>query len=173
MKAIERAIERGYEALDGDQSGVTGRYRDRHETESACILTITSVEQASRVVAWIDDRIKGKTIVEVGAGVGIFALALAKRAAHVYAIESDPCWTWAFVQHLYETKPSNLTWIFGQAEELRGRIGGDIAIVLTRSGIPRMRKIARFFAPEVIMLYQDYWKKDADEMRGRLDEGES
>ena len=87
---------------------------------------------------------------EVGAGVGVLAVEMAATAKHVYAIEIDPAWTYAFMRHLYAAKPVNLTWIFGRAEDVAEWLRADVAIVVTRSGQTRMREVALRMAPKVL-----------------------
>ena len=95
-------------------------------------------------------------VVEIGAGVGVLALELAKYAAHVYAIEADPVWSFAFARHLYSVKPPNLTWIMDRAENLVNVISGSVVIVVTGSDEEALRELAGQFGPEVIMPWQDW-----------------
>ncbi len=125
-------------------------YDQRHGVRSLTILTICSPEEAWAVVLPFQEQIRDKVVVEIGAGVGFAALEMAKYAKTVYAIEADPAWSWAFTRNLYKTKPSNLTWIFGSAQEMMGKIKADVAVVFTRSDQEGMAALAKQFAPEVI-----------------------
>jgi SAM-dependent methyltransferase len=144
----EATIERIYERNDGDES--IEQYHERHGVKSMLILTVTSYYNAFQEVERFWPRIKDKTVVEIGAGVGMLSLHMAKFAKRVFAIEADPSWSSVFVDVLYGLKPPNLTFIFGSAEELIGLIRADVAVVYTRSDIEGMTALARRFAPEVI-----------------------
>jgi predicted O-methyltransferase YrrM len=151
--AMEADIERVYEALEGGDA--VEEYHDAHGVRSMTVLTITNESEAVRRVRAFRDRIAGKIVVEIGSGVGLAALEMARYAERVYAIEADPAWSWVFVRHLYRAKPANLTWVFGGAESVAGLIKADVAVVFTHSDRDGMRAMAERFAPEVIMGYSD------------------
>jgi hypothetical protein len=131
-------------------------YDEKHGIGSKHFLTMTKSEDTDWIMARIKDRIAGKIVVEIGAGVGIMALELAEYAKKIYAIEADPAWSWAFMRHLYSTKPTNLTWILDSAVNLVDVIYADVAIVVTGSDELYLRELAGKFAPEVIMPWQDW-----------------
>lgn len=141
-----------YEQMDG--SPVLEEYHQRHGTESACILTIYDDASAADVVEFLRPRIEGKVVVEIGAGIGLLACHLAGVARRVYANEVDPAWTSCFVAVLYHQKPTNLTFIFGAAEEAPP-IVADVAQFCTLSGQAAMYRAAARFAPTIIDVYAE------------------
>lgn len=155
-----RLIDCVYESLEGNLDAK--EYNDRHGIRSAHILTITSPTKAELHAAQLTDRIVGKTVIEVGAGVGYLAMAMAKYAHKVFAIEADPAWSWVYMTGLYRQKPANLTWIFGAAEEMVGILHGDVAVVVTRSGIASMQAVAGRLANEVITILREVKDDDDD-----------
>ena len=150
-KDIELCINAIYDTMH-EEIDIVQDYHDRHNTPSCVILTIATLSAARAEVEAIRDQIEGKTIIEIGAGVGLLAVAMSRYAKRVYAIEVDPAWSWTFIRHIYRRKPPHLTFIFGLAEEMVGAIKGDVAVIRTRSGYDEMRKIAGEFAPEIIEL---------------------
>lgn len=148
---VSAGIDAIYEAQEGSVS--LEEYHARHMTSSLGVLTVLSEYDARQIVKPLRRDILGKTVVEIGAGVGYCALMLARYATKVYAIESDPAWSWMFTHHLYERKPSHLTWIFGRAEEVADSLRADVAIIVTRSGHAEMQAVARRMAPRVIDVY--------------------
>lgn len=110
--------------------------------------------------AWILDkireRIEGRTVVEIGAGIGVLAVEMAKVAKHVYAIEAYPAWGEIFARHLLKRKTANLTFIIDAAENLTELIKADVAVCVTGSDDVWLRSVCGWFAPEVIMPWQDY-----------------
>lgn len=127
-------------------------YHRRHDTQSQLVLTCTTQDDAETIAKELLPHIQGKRVIEIGAGVGLVAIEIAKYAEHVIAIESDPGWSWAFTKYLWAHKPANLSWIFGRAEDFIGMIRADVAIIITHSGRERMIKIAYQMAPRVIAL---------------------
>jgi precorrin-6B methylase 2 len=129
-------------------------FHDRHGLQSACILTVTTDEQADAIASWLAPRIAGKVVVEIGAGIGLLACHMAQYAKKVYAIEMDPAWTSVFVWQMYAKKPANLTFIFGKAEEAPP-IAADVALFCTHSGHSMFWMAASRFAPTVIDVYTE------------------
>ena len=146
-------IDMAYDTLEGCEDLM--KYHERHGIPSLLILTQHDPRTAVQSVAAFKDKIIGKTVVEIGAGVGYLALEMARYATRVFAIEADPAWSWVFTRALYAHKPENLTWIFGTAESVADFIKADIAVVFTRSGIPGMKQVAAKMAPVVIMPLQE------------------
>lgn len=128
----------------------------RTGTRSKHYLTMLSREDTDWIIVHLRDRIRGKDVLEIGAGVGVLACELAKHARRVFAVEADPGWNWAFARHLYRHKPDNLTWIFDRAQALIGLIHVDVAVVVTGSDSENLRVLATHFAPEVILPWQDW-----------------
>ena len=144
----ERLIETVYESNEG--SDLVMSYMDRHGVNSLCVLTVDSYRDALQEIEKLWPRIKGKIVVEIGAGVGMLAIQMAKFAKRVYAIEADPAWAWVFTDALYAVKPANLTYIFGRAQEMVGILKADVAVIYTNSDVGGMAKLASEFAPAVI-----------------------
>lgn len=142
-------IDKIYELQDGSEK--VQSFVDRHDIASFGILTVLNEQDARECVMPFLDEIGGKTVVEIGAGVGYLALELARWAKRVYAIESDPAWTWTFTKHLYLRKPKNLTWIFGTAESVAPMIRADVAVIRTRSGVREMVAVAGKMAPRIVL----------------------
>jgi hypothetical protein len=129
------------------------KYEARHGVEAASVLTIMDDDDASHVADCLADQIRGKVVVEIGGGNGRLALHLGRYASHVYCIEVNPAWAWAFVELLFKTKRSNVSFLFGSADEFIGRIRGDVALFCTQSDVAGLRHIAAQFAPVVIDVY--------------------
>jgi tRNA G37 N-methylase Trm5 len=142
-------IDMVYDALEGCEDLL--RYHNEHGTPSLLILTQFNPGVAREAARLLRPDIEGKRVVEVGAGVGLLAIEMAKVAASVVAIEVDPAWSWVFTRSLYRHKPPNLTWIFGTAESVAEWVRGDVAVVFTRSGQREMEAVARRMAPKVLM----------------------
>lgn len=123
---------------------------------------------ATDVLASRRPALKDMTIIEIGAGIGHFAVELAQVCKHVFAIEADPVFSQTFARSLYADmpKPSNLTWIFDTATPEMSRMGGgwlpagDLVIVVTGSDEVNLRKLAEHFVHpiwgEVVMPWQDW-----------------
>lgn len=149
---LKTVLETWYQQMDGNQ--IAEDYHLRHGTESACILTNYDDEHAALVADFLRERIAGKIVVEVGAGIGLLACHLAADAKRVYAIEVDPAWSGTFIWCLYHRKPANLTFIFGKAEEAPP-IAADVALFCTHSGRESLYRAATRFAPMVIDVYAE------------------
>lgn len=147
--SIESAIERIYATFDGP--GEHFDYHQRHATASLNVLTVRSTEEAAEVVKPFVDSIRGKTVIELGAGVGFLSMELARHAAQVWAIEADPAWSWTFTRFLYKVKPRNLSWIFGSAETVCNWLRADVAVIRTRSGVQQMVSIAERTAETIVL----------------------
>ena len=140
-EATSDRIDFAYSDLEGVEDLIA--YHARHGTPSIQILTQHNPHAARETGDKLAEWIRGKDVIEIGAGVGFLALELARHAKSVIAIESDPAWSWVFTRSLYRHKPKNLTWIFGSAETVAGQIRGDICLILTRSGPEQMREIGK------------------------------
>jgi hypothetical protein len=147
-QALHATIEGIYDTQEGSEE--VEDFERRHEIRSLGILTVLNAHEAEVEVVRMAPWITGKRVVEIGAGVGLLAVALARVARSVVAIEVDLAWSWTFVEHLYRAKPPNLTWVFGRAEEVAGWLRADVAIVYTRSDVEGMRTLAGKFAPLVL-----------------------
>lgn len=156
------AIEAVYEAMhcNPDLAAMHEAYCKRHGVNSASILTVTDDEVASMVAGVLEERIKGKTVIEIGGGIGILAFHLSIEAKQVICIEADPFWTDIYLALLHGQKPKNVTFIFGAADEVAGMIKGDVSLFCTHSDHHGMGKLAAKFAPKVIDVYKDILGKD-------------
>ena len=148
---IKGEINRIYECLEGNKD--VEDFMDRHNIKSLGILTICEPKRAIEAIDIFGDSLRDKVVVEIGAGVGVAAIELAKVAKHVYAIEADPAWSWVFTRFLYQKKPPNLTWIFGCAEDMIGKIKADTAIIFTHSAKQHLQQLGLSFAPKSILAY--------------------
>ena len=143
-----------------DDSDLLHAYTQRHGLESAGILTITDDATAALVAAHLAPRIEGKTVIEVGGGIGLLALHLGQYAKRVYCIEANPVWASSFLRALLAHKPPNVSYLFGTAQEFAGQIRGDVALFCSHSGIASLRTVARQFAREVIDVYGELMATD-------------
>lgn len=148
MNNVSLAIDRIYETLDGSRA--VSEFIDRHGIASLNVLTVLNADDARNVVAQFAGELPGRRVVEIGSGVGYLALELAKHAKSVVAIESDPAWSWIFTKFLYRAKPPNLTWIFGQSEEID--LIADVAVISSRSGLAEMIAQGRRLAPVIVLI---------------------
>lgn len=140
-----------YEAMEGSE--MAEEYSDRHGIDSIAVLTIYNAEMAELVSRSLASRIEGKTVVEIGGGIGLLAFHLGNYAKRVYCIEANPAWAWAFLGCLYESKPKNVSYLFGAADEFVGDIKADVALFCTHSGVTAMKEVGLKFAPVVIDVY--------------------
>lgn len=98
-------------------------------------------------------QIAGKTAVEIGGGIGLLALHMGHIAKRVYCIEANPMWSWCFASVLLQSKPKNVSFLFGAADEFVGAIKADVAVFCTHSDVTGMGLVAAQFAPVVIDVY--------------------
>ncbi|MCA1398665.1 hypothetical protein [Bradyrhizobium sp. BRP56] len=140
-----------YNQFEGSQEMT--EYRDRHNINSAAVLTVIDDETAAALVEHLKPRIEGKTVVEIGGGIGLLSLHIARVAKRVYCFEANPLWSWTFAKVLLSQKPKNVSFIFGAADEFVGSIKADVAVLATHSDIAGMRLVGQQFAPTVIDVY--------------------
>ena len=151
MTEINRMIQTVYEAMEG--SDASNSYSERHGIASAAVLTVTSDDEAGAIAERLAPRIEGKTVIEIGGGIGLLALHMGMIAKRVYCIEANPMWSWCFAGVLLQNKPRNVSFLFGSADEFVGSIKGDVAIYCTHSDVVGMGLVAAQFAPTVIDVY--------------------
>lgn len=151
MSQIDAMISHVYEAFEG--SPLLAEYSARHGVESAGVLTVTDDEHASLIASYLAPRIEGKTVIEIGGGLGLLALHLGLYATRVYCIEANPIWASCFLAVLLAQKPKHVSYLFGAADEFAGQIHGDVALFCTHSGVKSFRAAAAPFAPVVIDVY--------------------
>jgi hypothetical protein len=152
-REIERDLEKVYEAMEGSE--MLEQYCERHGINSAGVLTIYDDDTASTVAEYLAPHIEGRTVVEIGGGIGLLAFHLGLYAKRVYCIEADPNWSWVFAGVLLERKPVNVSYLFGAAQEFVGQIHGDVALFCTHSDAAGMRAVGEKFAPQVIDVYAE------------------
>lgn len=156
MTELSRTLDAIYEALEGSET--TRDYSERHGIASAAILTVLDDETAGLIAEHLAPRIEGKTVVEIGGGIGLLALHLGLHAKRVYCIEANPMWSWVFAGSLLAQKPKNVSFLFGSADEFLGVVKGDVAIYCTHSDVKGMGLVAAQFAPMVIDVYGELIK---------------
>lgn len=161
---VKAVLDHYYTEAEG--SPMVENYHARHGTKTAGILTVFDDEHAALIVDYLRDRIEGKIVVEVGAGIGLLACHLATVARRVYAIEVDPAWTSTFLACLYAHKPPNLTFIFGRAEDAPPLVA-DVALFCTLSGHEALYRAASRFAPVVIDVYAELAGSGSSHRRDR------
>ncbi|WBU27620.1 hypothetical protein OOZ54_13200 [Rhodopseudomonas palustris] len=134
-------------------NGSAHLYFERHGIAAAPILTVTDDENADAIAGYLRPRIEGKTVVEIGGGLGLLSLHMGLIAQRVFCIEANPIWSVLFTEVLFRTKPRNVSYLFGTADEFVGSIRGDVAVICTHSDVPGMSLVAAQFAPTVIDVY--------------------
>lgn len=153
LDEIKKMLERIYEHMEGSETMMS--YSERHGVKSAAILTVHTDETAGAIAQYLAPRIEGRTVVEIGGGIGLLAFHLASYAKRVYCIEANPMWSWTFAALLLAHKPKNVSYLFGAADEFVGRIKGNVALFCTHSDAAGMRKVGERFAPLVIDVYSE------------------
>jgi predicted RNA methylase len=148
---LQRLLSGVYEKMEG--SGPSLKFSERHNINSAAILTVIDDETADALVEHLADRIAGKTVVEIGGGIGLLSLHMGHVAKRVYCIEANPMWSWTFAQVLLHQKPKNVSFLFGSADEFVGMVRADVAVICTHSDVQGMRLVAAQFAPVVVDVY--------------------
>lgn len=142
-----------YNDMEGSEASVD--FSERHNINSAAVLTMTDDETASLMAEYLAPRITGKTVVEIGGGIGLLAMHMGHIAKRIYCIEANPIWSSVFIAMLLNHKPKNVSFLFGAADEFVGTIKGDVAIYLTHSDVKGMGLVAAQFAPIVIDVYSE------------------
>ena len=151
MSELDEMVGRIYNAFEGSE--ILQRYMERHGINSAGVPTVLDDNHAMLIAERLRPRIEGKTVVEIGGGLGLLALHMGHVAKRVYCIEASPLWASSFVAALLEQKPRNVSYLFGAADEFLGAIKGEVAIYCTHSDVRGMRLVAQQFAPVVIDVY--------------------
>lgn len=142
-----------YNRMEGSEASM--EYSERHNINSAAVLTVIDDETASLIAERLADRIAGKTVVEIGGGIGLLSLHMGHIAKRVYCIEANPMWSWAFALVLLKRKLKNVSFLFGAADEFVGMIKADVAVYCTHSDVTGMGLVAKQFAPVVIDFYSE------------------
>lgn len=160
MTELSRMMDTIYSAMEGSETSQA--YSERHGINAQAVLTIMDDETAGTIAEHLAPRIEGKTVVEVGGGIGLLALHLGTIAKRVYCIEANPMWSWVFAGTLLHQKPRNVSYLFGAADEFVGMIRADVALYCTHSDVRGMGLIASQFAPVVIDVYGEIIKGAPD-----------
>ncbi|OWK39473.1 hypothetical protein [Fimbriiglobus ruber] len=147
-KSIKELLDEHYNAFEGCEA--LHEYTQRHNVQSQAVLTIDTEERAFLMSEYLRPQIEGKTVVEIGGGIGLLAMYMGQIAKRVYCIEANPVWSSVFLACLIKDKPRNVSFLFGAADEFIGDISGDVALFLTHSGVNSMKLVAANFAPIVI-----------------------
>src|SRR6185312_11847384 len=116
--SLSNMLDRVYEAYEGSE--MLDAYLRRHGVNSLGVLTVYDDETASTIAEYLADRISGRTVIEIGGGIGLLAFHLGLHAKRVYCIEADPNWSWTFAACLMDRKPKNVSYLFGAADEFVG-----------------------------------------------------
>lgn len=153
VPSLAKMFSEVYNVMEGCDASLG--YSERHNINSAAVLTVIDDETAHLIVERISDRIAGKTVVEIGGGIGLLALHMGQVAKRVYCIEANPMWSWSFANVLLKQKPKNVSFLFGSADEFIGTIKADVAVFCTHSDIDGMRLVGSQFAPTVIDFYSE------------------
>lgn len=148
---MKELLDRIYNLMEGSE--MSGAYSERHGIRSLAVLTVLSDEEAHLIVDWLADRIEGKTVVEIGGGIGLLSMHMGALAKRVYCIEANPMWSWTFAEVLLAQKPRNVSFLFGAADEFVGMIKADVAVICTHSDVQGMKIVAAQFAHDVIDVY--------------------
>lgn len=166
---ISGLLDEVYSAYEGSKK--MADFSERHGIVSAAVLTVFDDDHASLIAEHLRPRIEGKTVVEIGGGIGLLALHMGLVAKRVYCIEANPMWSWIFAGVLLEKKPKNVSFLFGVADEFLGMIRADVAVYCSHSDITGMGLVAAQFAPEVIDIYGELIRdqpEQFDETASRL-----
>jgi hypothetical protein len=166
LPTTKEILDAAYEAHAGSEAAFD--YSRRHGIVSAAILTVYDDATAATVALSLAPRITGKTVVEVGGGIGLLALHMGLYAKQVFCIEANPIWSSCFLAALIEQKPKNVSYLFGAADEFAGLIHADVALFCTHSGVSAMRATAAMFAPVVIDVWGEALKEKDWEGLGAL-----
>lgn len=156
MSQFSRDLDAVYSAMEGSDASID--YSIRHGIASAACLTVVDDETAGLIAEHLAPRIEGKTVVEIGGGIGLLGLHMGAIAKRVYCIEANPMWAWTFAGVLLRQKPKNVSYLFGAADEFLGAIKADVAVYCTHSDVKGMGLVAAQFAPIVIDVYGEIIK---------------
>jgi|SRR6185312_5522608 len=161
--ALSFILDQVYRTYESSKS--LNAYLQRHNINSLQVLTVYDDETASTIAAYLAPRITGRTVIEIGGGIGLLAFHLGLYAKRVYCIEADPNWSWTFVACLLDRKPKNVSYLFGAADEFIGQIHGDIAVFCTHSDAAGMREIGYKFSQNVIDIYSEVVEPHWNQLR--------
>ncbi len=161
MSEFDRIFGEIYNAFEGNE--MAKAYAERHGIASQAVLTVTNDDMAHSIACHLSPRIEGKTVVEIGGGIGLLSLHMGQIAKRVYCIEANPMWSMVFAVALMARKPKNVSFLLGAADEFVGEIKADVALFCTHSGVDAMGLVAAQFAPITIDIYGELiaWNPEA------------
>ena len=125
------------------------------EDKSMHILTVLDFNDAKREVSGFKEYIRGRRVVELGAGVGLLAYEMSKYASLVVAVEFDPAWARIYLKHVYPrvlAKKLPLFFIVGDARHLdllNTRF--DTAVIYSNSALDMFLNIANKISNKTIL----------------------
>jgi hypothetical protein len=157
---LSAMLDECYAAFEGNEA--LHEYARRHGIESQAVLTVIEDELAGAIADLLEPRIAGKTVIEIGGGIGLLAFHLGRHAKRVFCIEANPVWSHTFLSVLIAQKPKNVSYLFGAAEEFADLIHGDVALFCTHSGVESMWRTGNLFAPVVIDVYGELIEQDPE-----------
>ncbi len=111
---IGEMLDDVYSAYEGSEK--MADYSERHGVVSAAVLTVFDDDHASLIAEHLRQRIEGKTVVEIGGGIGLLALHLGTVAKRVYFIEANPMWSWIFAGVVLVKMTKHVSFLFGSAD---------------------------------------------------------
>lgn len=151
LKDVFEDLNKAAQSVSDSEVGAA--YFARHGVDAASILTVMDDEAANLIADYLEPRIAGKTVIEIGGGIGLLAMHMGSLAKRVFCIEANPIWAAAFAAILLANKPRNVSYLFGAADEFVGSVQGDVAVFCSHSGISSMTSVAAQMAPIVIDVY--------------------
>ncbi len=160
MGELHEMLNTVYDEMEG--SDAAAEYSERHGIASAAVLTVIDDNHAMLIAERLRPRIEGKTVIEIGGGIGLLACHLGHVAKRVYCIEANPMWSWVFAGAIMAQKPRNVSFLFGAADEFLGTFRGDVALYCTHSDVAGMGLVAAQFAPVVIDVYGELIREAPD-----------
>lgn len=122
-----------------------------HSGDYSLILTNYNKEKVEKEVSKYKFYLNGKDVIEIGAGIGLLAIEVAKFAKYVYAFELDPAWSWIFVTENFYDKPDNMSFIFGDVRDFAYVLNVDLVIIYAYASKKYFTNIAKIFASSIIL----------------------
>jgi predicted O-methyltransferase YrrM len=86
---LQRQFSEIYDNMKRSEAAMA--FSERHNIRSAPVLTVVDDETAALITERLAPRIEGRTVVEIGGGIGLLSLHMASIAKRVYPSSSDVC----------------------------------------------------------------------------------